>query len=994
MKRKFLLIALAILLCSMFIALFAVTASADDGITVGYYNALSGSQKELAVPNEDGTYTIREKSFANGGTVALSSGTVNKEFYGWFTEDGTFYEPGEVVTFTESTKLFEAYGVTVYNFDDLKSAFSKGTYIRLGADVEGYSGLELDWTTSVIDLNGHNITIENKTNNSWGAVLCAFYTGRGAAAIIGEGTFTQLKRTKDNNGNFFAGYKAHGYGDTSNPQDFWIGKGVTIVTPYVLLYNQNTPAAAGMPDIKIAGSIFAERLYTAGTITEATCDIYESANIVLTGEQAFTFSGEVKDTIFMTINIHGGSFSMTNENAVLFSEDAGIKCQITVNGGSFETIESNLTSILSYVPETCTTNTVTVNGATYVSVVPAGDCKHNYGVAATIVADCRTYASTTFTCDKCKDTYTVEYGTLGGHAWELVSDVPPTSVTLGVKTYNCAVCNKTKTQSYALDPNDTIINVTVSTEDGTSVISAKVGDVLNLSVTETEDGKEYTLVDVKDFGEYSAANIIAIEVPVGISYINLEDNATLQSIKLLDNTNISFVSFSKAKALTKIYIGASTVVFKNGCSNSVIQGIYSDTPGATVNYEEKVFNGKKTITELTFSSGSTYNFTTNCFREVQVKELIFPDYCTANFGGEAAFYNCAVEYLYIGLGNPTLAGKPFDYCQKMQKIVLMDVNKITGDYTFCVENGGEKPVEVYIHSETMSLTANTFYQCHGIIVYTNAPLTTGFASCSAKTYGDVEYPAYTIYYGIGHKYIEGTTDPTCTADGSVGYVTDCPCGKVDEYKEYKVFTAALTNSDTYESGIITTTVIDALGHAENKELVDMLYSNYFENALGTYYCPNCEQQYNEIVADSALFYKKGYSADESDLTSISYSIYVNREAITVYEQFADAQIRYGLVVSAISTNAPIFGLDGEKIKLSDKSIAADFAGTEYLLLQMKIIGLKEGQKIVASGFMMEGDRALYLGQDTTSSTYFVITHAIVLEMIPKEEEPSDEVIPE
>lgn len=992
MKKKLLLIAIFALICTMLSVMFSMTVFADDAIEIGYYDALSGSRKELAVPNEDGTYTIREKSFASGGTVTLSNGTVNKEFYGWFTEDGTFYEPGEIVTFTESTKLFQAYGVTVDNFADLRTAFSNGMYVRLAADVEGYQAISLDWKTSVIDLNGFNITVKNETSNSWGAILSAIHAGRGAFAIIGEGTFTQLERTKDKSGQFFASLSAHGYGDTANPQDFWIGKGVTIVTPYVLLNNTNTPPASGMPDVKIAGNILADRLYIAGTVNGSTFDIYKSANIVLTGEEAFKFSGAVNENVFMTINVRGGSFSMTNENAVLFSEDVATKCEIIVNGGSFDTTEANLSSILSYVPESSATVTVTVNGTSYTSVV-AGGCEHNYVMVEANLENCKVCASQSFKCDKCGDAFAVEYGTLGDHNWQLVTDIPPTSTAAGLKTYICTVCGRSNEKSYTLDPNEIVINVTVNTADGEIVVNETVGNVLNLTVNENGENKEYTLVGLKDFGEYLASDIVAIEIPIGVSIVNLEENTTLRKITILDNASVTFVSFKNAKALTQISIGASTVVFKNGCSNNVIQGIYSDVPGAKVNYEEKVFEGKSSITELTFSSGSEYNFTTNCFKGVNVKELIFPDYCTVNFSGEAAFYNCAVEYLYIGLGNPTLAGKPFDYCQKMQKIVLMDVNKITGDYTFCVENGGEKPVEVYIHSETMSLTANTFYQCHGIIVYTNAPLTTGFASCSAKTYGDVEYPAYTIYYGIGHKYTEGTTDPTCTADGSVGYVTDCPCGKVDEYKEYKKFTSALTNSETYETGLIASTVIPALGHSENKELIDMLYSNYFENALGTYYCSTCEQKYNETVQDSALFFNKGYSADESDLTSISYSIVANKEAIEKYEQFADGQIRYGLVASAVSTTAPICGLNGDKINLSDKSIAVDFAGTEYLLLQMKINGLKEGQKIVACGFMMEGDRALYLGQNTTSAAYSVISHAIIIEMLPKEETPSDEENP-
>ena len=138
MKKKLLLTALAVLLCSMLFALLAVTVSAEEGITVTY-NWYNGSVWETAQPNADGSYTLRTSKKSGNGTVKLADGTtVDKEFYGWFDEEGNIYTPGQTVTFEKSTRIYEAYGITVNNADDLYAVLNpsqSSPYVRLGADI-------------------------------------------------------------------------------------------------------------------------------------------------------------------------------------------------------------------------------------------------------------------------------------------------------------------------------------------------------------------------------------------------------------------------------------------------------------------------------------------------------------------------------------------------------------------------------------------------------------------------------------------------------------------------------------------------------------------------------------------------------------------------------------------------------------------------------------------------------------------------------------------
>ena len=956
MKKK-LFIFLTLVCCMM--CLLAISISAAT-YTVNYNDG-----KAKAQTDENGVITLRDTKF--------SADAENKYFFGWYTKEGDVFKPGETITVTEDMNLYEAFGYRGTN-DYLPLGGSSQwdwPYIQLQEDIYLTKEMSPPWGgCATVDLNGFNI-YTSATN--------AVVQTRGGIRFVGEGTITHT-----GSGNFF-NCATHGYGDGS--QYLLIGKYVTVTTGGIL-FNYTNNVNSNIP-LHVYGDVTCKQLARFnGFNASKQIDVQiNPAKLEITGD-AFITCGTYPTEAQISVNITGGTIVLSEaaNEALYWNNDNAASYTITVSGGSFT---NGATAASAYATGVKAVETV-VNGVTYTTLVPSA-CEHAYAEKSTTVATCVDIASVTFECATCGDSYTVSYGTLIDHDLVLISDIPASTTSSGLKTFECTVCKKQILQVYAFDPTNLEIEVVVNTENGEETLMVKVSDVLNLTSVEDKGTTIYTLIGVKDFGEYLATDIISIEVPIGISEINFEANSTLKTLKIADYANTKLVSF-KNTAITKIYIGAATILFKNGCSNNVIQAIYSDVSGANVEFEATVFNGKKSITELTYSAGSSYKFSTNSFKEVQVKELIFPDYCTVTFGGEAAFYNCAVEYLYIGLGNPTLAGKPFDYCQKMQKIVLMDVNKITGDYTFCVENGGVKPVEVYIHSETMSLTSNTFYQCHGIIVYTNAPLTTGFNACSAKTYGGVDYPAYTIYYGIGHKYTEGTTDPTCTADGSVGYVTDCPCGKVDEYKEYKVFTAALTNSADYETGTISTTVIPALGHSDESAIVAMVYEDYFKNARATYLCPVCEKKFFDELLDSALFTERGYSASETDKGVISYTLRVNKEAMDAYAPFAAGDLKYGLLVSANTDKAPILGVENDMIQNSNGTVIFEFSDTVFNLIQMKLSGI-ENIEFIACGYMMEGDRAFYIGQNTTSNAYSVITHAIVLEMIPKEEEPSDEVIP-
>ncbi|MBR2024692.1 MAG: leucine-rich repeat protein, partial [Clostridia bacterium] len=587
----------------------------------------------------------------------------------------------------------------------------------------------------IIDLNGHTIT-SSATN--------LFEEQRAGVILVGEGSVIHT-----GTGNFFNA-SSHGYGDGN--QRLIVGKDVTISTNGTLLnFTNNTNSIV---PIHIFGKASCSKLCNISTLNHNLDVKINAKELVVTGDTFMTV-GKFGENGNVSIEIISGVIKLSaSANTKDYWNNANSAEQapyfsISILGGTFN---NGIDVIPEYIVEGYKASIFEIDGQQYANVVDNSECEHNYQVTSSTEATCLDFASKTYICSLCEDTYTVYYGDLAEHKWELTSDKEPTQTSVGERVYTCEVCSDTKTETYYIDITNAEIKVTVNTENGEKEISVKVSDIF---VLEKLSENQYKLTDLKDFSEYVVADIVSISIPLGITEINFaSNNSTLKKLVFDNGAKVKISSFSKCTALTHIEIGASQVEFIKGCSNSVIKSIKSEVEGANVFFDTQVFDNKKSVTELKLSSNSKYVFGANSFRYTNITEFIAPDYSDVTFKNEAAFYMCnSLKYIYIGRGIKYLEGKPFDYCQYVEKVVLMDVVKITMEWTFCVQNMAEKPVEYYIHSDTISLPNNTFGQSKGIVIYTNAPITNGsaFSSCTEKEYNGELYPAYTIYYGIPHK---------------------------------------------------------------------------------------------------------------------------------------------------------------------------------------------------------------------------------------------------
>ena len=963
MKKKLLLTALAVLLCSMLFALFAVTVSAEDGITVTY-NWYGESSRGTQQANEDGTYTLRENKISNNATFTFKDGTVvDRIFWGWIDKEGNIYEPGQTVSFTKSTQLYEFYGVEVDTAEELLYAAEKGVQAKMMADITVDTNIKTYWATTTVYLNGHTLT---STYNGDGGM---FYMFRGGMFLLGPGEIVQNVTPESNDANYsFARYDFHFYGQNDNPQMCYIGKGVKVTTPYTLVRltegdNGYSSGYTKLPRLYLSGDITAKSLIRGGYTTDAPCYIYDTAKITLTGAKAFEYTNAEGVGTYMDLRLMGASIQMTDPNGVFFDDLAKAKISVSqITSGKYALSAADAECLKMFLPDELMLKSETdENGVVWYSTA-AADCIHDWIL-------------------------------------DEESSVEATLGETGLDIFDCSKCGITKQVVTVYSPEDVEVVITVKTENGTQEYTALAGEVYDLVLEGFGATATYKLAGLKDTDAFTADQIIGIEIPAGIPTFIGFANQTLEKITVLDGCDIKLSTFKELKAIKEIEIKAAKVEFAS-IGATTLEKIVSSAAGAEIVFKSSCLAGRASLTTLTLSTGSTYTFEYNAFKETGLTEVIFPDDSRINFTGDAAFYGCPnLKYAYFGkncLADKKIYRKPFDCAYALETVVLMDIIYID-QYVFCCngdanstasykegKGGYTGPIRVYHHGESISINNNAFVNrtVQGVEFYTSTNTLTSLSNCK-----------YTIYNGIGHRYMQGTiTESTCAEQGTAGYYTDCVCG--NDYREnaYVVITAdGQTECEPYGTEIIYLPLSEI--HVMGEALADIVYENYF--AIGTkyYYCSVCGEATlpEDEPSASPLFIAAGYSFADGDSKSVSHTIKVNREAVNAYKEIGH-DFYFGAVAAINSDGAPVLGVNAAK----EGAIMLDMTNTIFNLITVKIVGIPDksvGVGLNCCAFAIEnGDTPIikYLCGETTLDKAESISYSALAESQPETTVPSDD----
>ena len=947
-------ILVTLMLVLLFGALFATMAFALQGenITITFYT--SGN-------------TI-DKSFGNEGTVDLTGGQDYKlptkaveagKSFNWRTADGQTWEGGTTVKFYENTSLFPITATDISTADEMYALMPSGATVRLMNDIYLEKKPDFPWPgTCTVLLNGRTLEINSSLGTAWGGQRSGtYFYGTGTVKYLGSGLFMDLR--------------GHGWG--GDCCRLYVGKGVTLNAPNSVLGSDGDQGyVQGYPHITVNGTVICKtvlRLTHSGN-RNPRIEINKGGQLEYT--EMLVLNTVAGNTAHVLIN--GGTI-YSKSTSISFFNDTTTSYEIS--GGAFKfSYSKDVENLFSNVDisKYRIIDLMTEDGTAYKVVVDIA-CQHEFALHTTLEANCNNPTTSVFRCDSCGSDLRITNGSMTAH------DVPTTptdhknetSTERGWDKFICNCCSCAVYEYIYYDPTLDPVKVIVNTGSGEIEVSAIVKDVFVVDSSSALTG----LKDFKDSNgnSYTANQIVGIYVPVGINNINIKTaNSSVKEIILSKRLNATVTSLTSFTALEKITIeDVIYVKFMSNCSPTSLKSIVSkDVPNADkreVEFVENAFYQRANLTELTFVSNASYIFGKTCFKESGVLSVVFPDGCSVNFKGEQAFYASRVEYLYVGKGITTLANKPFDCAYYLQKIILMDVTNLSTDYSFCCMNKGQNVPVVYHHAATLSMGGNTFYQSHGLILYTKATITGGFNSCNATTKNGVNYPAYTIYYGITHPFERVEKESSCSEEGSIKYITTCPCG-VNDGSSCKIFNGVYTNGSETAIEDYTDKVKEMLPHDIN-DIEGINYVNgYTRPGYGIYKCSMCGKEVKEDKPTcEPLVRCLGYSVPSNDGTkSITVKYVINKAELEKYQEANGITLEYGIVVVAKSS------LDNGQTPLDDSgnarngAIKYQFSSGGYTSGQIKLSNIAEsqsGESFVLCTYIKKGNEISYIQDNET-----------------------------
>lgn len=589
--------------------------------------------------------------------------------------------------------------------------------------------------------------------------------------------------------------------------------------------------------------------------------------------------------------ITGGSFNVKLPDGLLkdgyqcvYNEETGyydvrfVECTIENSNGVHNFVRAD---VYEECAPTCTKAGVyyfrCACGDYYVDGVD--ELGHSYDVLLSETpATCFAKAYKTYKCVRCDATTNVEYGNSLGHDYSIVKITKTATATEnGKKLYICSRCdcyeNGTHTdydeanpsatcshgcyyEDYSFSATDILIELVVKDGDTNKTVIVKVSDVY--TITNGVFGAIKTFADPSDSTKtYNASSIVRLVIPTGVTSIPagaIKNLSSLEEIYFQEGANATLAqkSIDSCANLKKIVAEGCTLVFEQYTVNSCANLATIDVSKANATFKSNAFKGYTAIKHLLLGSGQTYSFGEYAFGQSGLEEAIFPDNSNITFGKKSFAETKTITYIYIGknIGAKRFAdeGSLFGGNEILSKVVIMDAEYI-GKWVFSCKpqsDANYKPksdLYVYVHSETIGFAStgsfnnrNGNYKVYMYLAgeYTGSPFVGDNASNN---------PNLIIYKGIPHKYTEGGSQPTCTAQGSTAYTTDCPCGIVSD-ATYTVEAYSNYTGDKNPGTITVGEVTPALGHefdpANGATVAETTPATCLNGGKITYKCANCD----------------------------------------------------------------------------------------------------------------------------------------------------------
>lgn len=504
--------------------------------------------------------------------------------------------------------------------------------------------------------------------------------------------------------------------------------------------------------------------------------------------------------------------------------------------------------------------------------------------------------------------------------------------------------------------DNTPVKVKVQTSIGTRELNTTVGKLFTVITT----NNTYTITGIKSFDNYSLTAIKEIHIPYDAASIRVTSSfSSVEKIIVDDYSKVSVTSLAGFVNLKSIQVGSSaTVTFENGCLPNLVESLEFSGVTSTLTFGSSCFEGKTSLKNVKFGSGSKYNFGQNCFKNTGIERLEIIDGATATFSAAGAFSNCSkLKYIYLGTGVSHVNNAPFSGCDALEMVYITSAASIS-DNAFSRGSQEKAQLKVYIHSTAqVTLDSGAFKNRStlGVVVCVLSTSTTSLSSCK-----------YELHVGIPHAYEPASTTPTCYNS----YVTDCPCGKVSN-AYYKL----------YQSGksmqVVQLIAGSNPGIPHDFSVVDTLnYENgIFQNGVYTMKCKVCAEQEGTDRIANAMVSFAGYSVSEGSVPAMVVGIQFDSTGVEFYEQVNGVDIDFGIVLASklgVGTSAP---LDASGNPISKGVYKYNMSSLGIYDGTLKLYGFNNvtiNNEYAFAGYIKIGDKISYIqGKELSDNVSFI-----------------------
>ena len=462
-----------------------------------------------------------------------------------------------------------------------------------------------------------------------------------------------------------------------------------------------------------------------------------------------------------------------------------------------------------------------------------------------------------------------------------------------------------------------------------------------------KDGGNYLWFNWSDINSYnpckatySSANILAIEIPNGITVMTncLKGNKTIQFLDMSTaetmtcvETGTGYNAVSNCTSLIEARIPASMTEIRGWCffgcsalerfiiptdSNLTFIGAYSFSDCTSLT----AFYLPSKLEKIGNNSGSGQGVFNSCTNLYLVNEPVTP----TNTPQKPNVY-------YFPSTLKTIYGEEFKNCKSLNETFVFPEG-FTAVSNRWVFNGSPFVNAVFLGD--MTEVGAQYWGCQAIYFANKNDLQrSDIATFTNPTNASVNY--CNAEGNEAHLYLVTVkTEATCVENGVDGTV--CFCG------------AANPNG---------TSVIPAKGHSKDSKLKAISYESFFKNGNKIYSCPDCESDYISEDEGAKIFTWIGYSRNEIvGSYAILNSFGINRKALDEYNKYAENKISEFGVVGSTANNTP----NGSPLDAS-KNVMVNYTNKSYDIVEIKIGGLDNYQstELYLTAYIKVGGKNLY-----------------------------------